>query len=141
LQAKFRLLWAGALVGATWAAWHLPLVWLEGAAQKGSSFLLFALMVLPLAVMFSWVFNRSNGGLLLPLVFHTSINVVSYLVVPEVLGALTGSAAMTACFLVVLWIAAASLVFFAGEKYPLRIWQTYGPPERGAREGSSQQFG
>ena len=111
LQERMAPFWASWVVGIVWVAWHVPLVWLEGAAQKGESILAFALLVLPLTFVFTWVFSASGGGLLLPLVLHTSINTVSYVVAPQVLGPLEDDRVLARCLTGVLWMAAALLVW------------------------------
>jgi membrane protease YdiL (CAAX protease family) len=117
LQRRMAPLWAALLVGAVWTAWHMPLVWLEGSAQKGASMVGFALAVLPLAVVFAWLFNRSGGSLLLPLAFHTSINSVSYLVEPEVLGPLKDDHVMSNCFIGALWMGAVLVTFLDRRRF------------------------
>ena len=111
LQARMAPFWASCVVGLVWVTWHVPLVWLEGAAQKGESILAFAALVLPLTFVFTWVLSASGGGLLLPLVLHTSINTVSYVVVPQVLGPLEHDPVLSRCLTGVLWAAAALLVW------------------------------
>jgi membrane protease YdiL (CAAX protease family) len=117
LQVRMAPFWASCAVGVVWVTWHVPLVWLEGAAQKGESILAFALLVLPLTFVFTWAFNAANGSLLLPLVLHTSINTVSYVVVPQVLGPLAEDAVLTRCFTGVLWAAALLLVWRSRRRF------------------------
>lgn len=71
---------ASLLVAAGWLTWHIPLFWLEGAAQKGGSLVLFALAVLALSFLFTGVFLESGGSLLAVLLLHTGINAPSLLV-------------------------------------------------------------
>lgn len=78
LERRGRL-GASLAVAAMWFAWHVPLFWLEGAAQKGSSILVFAVLVAANAVIFTWVYVGSGGSLLSVLLLHTSINTWSYL--------------------------------------------------------------
>lgn len=110
LEARMAPLWAALLVGIAWSAWHAPLVWLEGASQRGASIVAFALAVVPLAIVFAWVLHRSGGSLLLPLALHTSINTVSFVVEPEVLGALKDDPSLGHGFVAVCWVAAAALL-------------------------------
>jgi membrane protease YdiL (CAAX protease family) len=62
------------VIAVMWLVWHLPLFWLEGAAQKGSSIALFAVAVLAFAIVFTWFWIRTAGNLWLAITIHTSIN-------------------------------------------------------------------
>jgi len=62
------------VISLMWLVWHLPLFWLEGAAQKGSSIALFAVAVLAFAIIFTWLWIRTGGNLWLAITIHTSIN-------------------------------------------------------------------
>lgn len=83
LQEKFGPLFGTFILGALWALWHLPL-WLltpgyggagNGLLGIGIPFLKYAGSVLGSAIIYTWLFNRSNGSLLLAMLFHASINV------------------------------------------------------------------
>lgn len=80
LQRKLKPLYASLIIGIVWACWHLPLFFIPGTSQHGSSFYLFLLMVTCYAIQFTWVYNRTNGSLIFPILFHTSINVSSGLI-------------------------------------------------------------
>jgi membrane protease YdiL (CAAX protease family) len=80
LQARFGPLLASGGVAVVWLLWHLPLFWLEGAAQQGGSILLFGLSVLAFSLLFTWVYNRTDGSLLMAILLHTGINTASFLV-------------------------------------------------------------
>lgn len=76
---------ASAWIAAMWLVWHLPLFWLEGAAQSGGSVALFAVMVAASAVLFTWFWMRTGGNLWLAVLLHNGINFPSFgleLVVP-----------------------------------------------------------
>ena len=127
LQERMNPFWACSAVGLIWTAWHVPLVWLEGAAQKGESILAFGLMVMPMAFVFGWVYNRSGGSLLLQLLLHTSINTVSYMIVPVVFGWMKGDELLDICFICTLWGAAASLVLFSRRTFFKKSCNGSGP--------------
>ena len=65
------------VIGVMWLVWHLPLFWLEGAAQEGSSIALFAVAVFAVAIVFTWFWIRTEGNLWLAITMHTSINFTS----------------------------------------------------------------
>jgi membrane protease YdiL (CAAX protease family) len=78
LERRGRL-GASLVVAVMWFIWHVPLFWIEGAAQKGSSIPVFAILVLANAVIFTWVYVGSGRSLLSVLLLHASINTWSYL--------------------------------------------------------------
>jgi uncharacterized protein len=75
---------ASLVVAAMWALWHLPLFWMPGAAQEGTSFLWFVLLVSAFSILTTWIYLRSGGSLLAAIAFHQSINFCTYLL-PTVL--------------------------------------------------------
>lgn len=77
---------ASATIAAMWLVWHLPLFWLEGAAQSGGSIALFAVLVAASAVLFTWFWLRTGGNLWLAVLLHNGINFPSFgleLVIPD----------------------------------------------------------
>lgn len=67
-----------AVVAGMWLLWHLPLFWMEGAAQEGSSIALFAGMVAAYAVIFTWLYRATAPSLVPVLLLHTSVNVLGF---------------------------------------------------------------
>ena len=80
LQPRLGPLAASAVIAVVWFVWHMPLFWLEGAAQRGESLPLFGITILTFAVLFTWVYNRTGGSLLMAILFHTGTNTPSFLV-------------------------------------------------------------
>jgi membrane protease YdiL (CAAX protease family) len=78
LLERRGMLGASLVVFAMWFAWHVPLFWLEGAAQKGSSIPVFALLVLASSVIFTWTYVGTGGSLLAVLLLHASINTFGF---------------------------------------------------------------
>lgn len=80
--------WLASLVlGLLWATWHLPLLWTPGRALYGQPFWLLLLDLLAKAIIFTWVFLRTRGSVLVAVLFHATANVFG--VTPRV--AATGS--------------------------------------------------
>lgn len=88
LQRRFDPLLASVILAALWGFWHLPLhltgyyrdvfgTPLNGIIQQ-------LLSTFPLAVIFTWLYNRSHGSLLIMVMLHTSINVTSGIVTPAI---------------------------------------------------------
>jgi membrane protease YdiL (CAAX protease family) len=69
---------ASLIVAAMWAVWHLPLFWMPGAEQEGTSFAWFVLFVSAFSILTTWIYLRSGGSLLAAIAFHQSINVSTY---------------------------------------------------------------
>jgi membrane protease YdiL (CAAX protease family) len=105
---------ASAVIALIWFAWHIPLFWLEGAAQKGESILNFAVSTTAFAFLFTWLYLKSRGSLFLAILFHTSINFVSAVLVPALLAAWQKDA--SSVILLALFAAAAVLVVVLDRK-------------------------
>lgn len=88
LQMIYGTLWASMMIGVMWSFWHLPLVWVSGSYQESrpplAYMLVFTLTILPLSILFTWLYNRTRGSLLLASLFHAAINVTeSALIIRE----------------------------------------------------------
>jgi uncharacterized protein len=70
LQKRYRPLRASLILAVIWALWHWPFL------MVGPLDMLFYLLlaVAPLAILFTAVFNRTRGSLLIIILFHVSIN-------------------------------------------------------------------
>jgi membrane protease YdiL (CAAX protease family) len=73
LAGRVGLGWASVIVGAVWAAWHLPLFFLPEADTFGQSFVAYLLVVSALSVAMAWLFWRT-GSLLVTMLMHAAIN-------------------------------------------------------------------
>ena len=78
LQAIYGALRASLALGVLWGLWHLPLVWVGGSYQESRSpltyMLVFTVTILPISVLFTWLYDRTQGSLLLASLFHAAIN-------------------------------------------------------------------
>lgn len=74
LQASHSALTSSLLVGVVWVGWHAPLFVVPGVIQTDLGPLPFLLQGLALAVLFTWLYNSTNGSLLLVVVFHGAVN-------------------------------------------------------------------
>lgn len=88
LQALYGAFCASMILGVLWAMWHLPLVWVRGSYQETSTpfpyMLVFTVTILPISVLFTWIYNSTKGSLLIASLFHAAINVTeSVLVIRE----------------------------------------------------------
>jgi uncharacterized protein len=76
LQSKWSALVASLILSVFWAGWHLPLI-LSGPTPWP-----LLLQVIPLAILFTWVYNGTNGSLFIALVFHASYDALGEFVYP-----------------------------------------------------------
>lgn len=78
LNQNFRR--ANVLLGVVWAGWHAPLFWAAtGTAISGMpvtvwSITMFVMAVIGSTVVYSWVFQRTNGSILIAVLLHLSLN-------------------------------------------------------------------
>ncbi|MBP1643261.1 MAG: family intrarane metalloprotease [Acidobacteria bacterium] len=77
LLRRMSPLGASLVLGVVWGLWHLPIDLVAGFGVTGPSAILARIVfVLPVAVLFTWFYLRSNGSLLVAILLHTSINVM-----------------------------------------------------------------
>jgi len=67
---------AGLLLGAIWAVWHLPLFYIEGVSQYGTSFWIFSIGVLGISLTLTWFYNRTES-ILICVIYHAAANMVA----------------------------------------------------------------
>jgi membrane protease YdiL (CAAX protease family) len=83
MQRRYGSLRGSVLLGVLWAFWHLLSFFLpsHGGGPNVSfaailiNFLVFSLMVVALTVIFTWVFNHTQGSIFIASLVHTAINV------------------------------------------------------------------
>ncbi|MCE7995125.1 MAG: CPBP family intramembrane metalloprotease [Roseivirga sp.] len=121
LQKKYSALTSSLIIGVAWCFWHTPLFWAPGGTLISghevtilavSKYLLFAC---GLSVIFTWIFNRSKGSVLLSVVFHTMANAsLPFLLFPYA----NANAVYSISWLMIIpvWIVAISLLFFYGHR-------------------------
>jgi membrane protease YdiL (CAAX protease family) len=103
---------AGSIVlGVIWALWHLPLFFVREADKHGQSFFLYTLQVTAISVAIAWLYQRTNGSLLLTMLMHSAINQTKD-IVPSQLDGATNSFTFNAS--VVGWLTVAVLWSGAG---------------------------
>ena len=72
LQDRHGPLMATAVLAVMWAAWHLPNVLFGG--WTGLSFSLWLVQCLACAFIYTWVYNRTGGSILMVALLHGAIN-------------------------------------------------------------------
>jgi len=73
LQARTSAFSASLILGVLWGIWHLPLYLTEGHPLSEVFFVWTLLGIVADAVLFTWIFNNTEGSLLVVLLFHASI--------------------------------------------------------------------
>lgn len=78
LQARCSALVSSLILGLVWGLWHWPRFWHPGSGNEFSFCLVHNVAA---AVLFTWVFNSTNGSLLLVTLFHAAAN-TAYVFLP-----------------------------------------------------------
>jgi membrane protease YdiL (CAAX protease family) len=102
LMDRFSPFVTSLLISIIWFAWHLPLFWLEGAAQEGSSIFEFELSLIAMSFLFTLLYIKSKGSLFQAILFHTVINYISAVMIPTILPASENNKAFGNIFMAVL---------------------------------------
>jgi membrane protease YdiL (CAAX protease family) len=105
LQIRLSPLVAGVVVGVAWAAWHLPLQ-LRGAYEESMGTGWWGVGVrfvsqVAVSVIFTWIFNQSNGSLLVVVVLHTSLNNTAGYWLPSSIGFQAGVGVLATALVVI----------------------------------------
>ncbi|MEX0852172.1 MAG: CPBP family intramembrane glutamic endopeptidase [Bauldia sp.] len=87
LQARQTALVASLIIGVVWAFWHVP-KYLTAGDPHDLPFWFFAITMIANAILYTWVFNKTRGSLLLMLLLHAGVNtgVVMLPIMPVVVG-------------------------------------------------------
>jgi membrane protease YdiL (CAAX protease family) len=106
LQSKYTPLVASLIIGVIWASWHLPELISEPSGQRPP--VQFVVAVVAQSVVYAWLYNGTNGSVLLTLLIHGVDNTIFRFLAPIALG---GAAfGQFWWFRAVLWCAAAVAV-------------------------------
>jgi membrane protease YdiL (CAAX protease family) len=76
LQVRRSALSASLIVGMVWSAWHLPLFFIEGTWQAEAvglgtqRFWLYILAIVVESILYTWIYNSTNGSTLAAILFH-----------------------------------------------------------------------
>jgi membrane protease YdiL (CAAX protease family) len=81
LQRRLDAMWAALVVGVIWALWHLPELISDPTRQRPP--LQFLLWALALSVIFTWLYNSTNGSLPIVIICHGAIDTAGRYLLPE----------------------------------------------------------
>jgi uncharacterized protein len=113
LQQRHSPLVASVIIGLVWALWHVP-KYLTAGDPHDLPFWFFTLNMLASAILYTWVFNRTGGSLLLVLLLHAAVN--TGIVMLPIMPAVVGDARPLIIAYILQDIAAAAVVAVAGVK-------------------------
>jgi hypothetical protein len=98
LLKRHSALASSLIIAAFWVLWHIPI----SPILNGVSFpWLFLLEVIPLCILFSWLYINSHGSILLVVLLHVVSNTVVYVL------NIPGSASLWAIYVGMNWLLAA----------------------------------
>jgi membrane protease YdiL (CAAX protease family) len=84
LRRTYGALSSALVIGAVWAAWHLPELVSEPAGQLPA--LPFLLVVLSQSVILAWLYHSTRGSLPIVIIFHAAFNTYGRYVLPAFAG-------------------------------------------------------
>lgn len=112
LQTRFNALNSSLILGILWWLWHLPLVFIQGKFMV-NSLVLFAVLMIEIvltSILFTWIYNNTNGSVLATLLFHTAMNWSIWVVLPG----MKVNAAIIGITVLILFAVVAIIVLISG---------------------------
>ncbi|HSK99141.1 MAG TPA: type II CAAX endopeptidase family protein [Rubrobacteraceae bacterium] len=125
LQARYGALVSSVILGVLWALWHLPLFFNPHTHYSNLPFVLQVAFQIPVAILFTWVFNSTGGSVLMAILLHAVLNASSRLwnVLPEysveppsAAEAAAQTVHINLMMTIVLWVAAVVVVLIYGPR-------------------------
>lgn len=85
LQRKHSALTSSLVVGAFWALWHWPHFAVKNSAMAANyhNFLWFTIATILDSISYTWLYNSTNGSLLIASLYHASTNTVNLILFAE----------------------------------------------------------
>lgn len=77
LLQRYSPVTSSLIVGIIWAVWHLPNFLMPSFPHYGLPFSAFALMTIAFSMLFTWFHLRTNGSLVVAVIFHAALNLFS----------------------------------------------------------------
>ena len=105
LQSHFNALASSLILGFFWWLWHLPAIFIPGRFMTNNILVFLALLVVIVltSVLFTWVYNETEGSVLAVILLHTAMNWSMWLVMPSMQMDLATSGLMIAFLAIALW--------------------------------------
>lgn len=85
LQEKHSALVSSLILGTVWSLWHLPTFFIPDSYQASlgigtPAFWLFMIGIVPLSLLFTWVYNNTSRSTLAVILFHAMVNFTGELI-------------------------------------------------------------
>ncbi len=79
LQQKYSALYSSFIVGIFWAIWHWPHFVVKDSEMASSyyNFFFFVISVLVGSIIYTWLYNSSNGSFTIVTLYHASYNAIA----------------------------------------------------------------
>lgn len=79
LQEKFNVATAAIFVGLIWIFWHIPLFFYDEYFSHLGAFQIFgwACFIIINSIIFAWLYNASGENLIIPILFHSSVDLMT----------------------------------------------------------------
>ena len=77
LQAGYSALVSSLILGVLWALWHLPLFFNPATGYYFTPFWVYLVFLLPLPIVYTWIFNSTGGSVLIVMILHAVMNASS----------------------------------------------------------------
>jgi uncharacterized protein len=135
LQARYGALVSSVILGVLWALWHLPVFFNPDTHYSNLPFVLQLAFQIPLAILFTWVFNSTGGSVLMAILLHAVLNASGRLwnTIPEysveppsAAEAAAQTVHINIVMTIVMWISAVVVVLIYGprnlSRRPGRCW-------------------
>jgi hypothetical protein len=125
LQARYDALVSSAILGAMWTLWHLPLFFNPDTLYSNLPFVMQLAIQIPLAILFTWVFNSTGGSVLTAMLLHAVYNAAGqlWMIVPEystrpssAAEAVAGTVHINLMSAIALWVAAVVVILVYGSR-------------------------
>jgi membrane protease YdiL (CAAX protease family) len=78
LQARHSPLVASLVLSVFWAIWHAPAYFGGFAAQSLEDTIVEWMFVVPVTIVFTWLYNRASGSLLVTALLHPAMNTATH---------------------------------------------------------------
>ena len=81
-QAKWSALVSSLVLGPIWTCWHIQAFFIPGLPLYQRNFWVYALWVILMSIVYTWIFNNTKGSVLAAALIHASMNTPVFLI-PE----------------------------------------------------------
>ena len=113
LLKKYSALTASLVLGTIWAVWHLPYAMTVGTSMSEHPFLYFVPGIIASSILSTWIYNNTNGSILMVILFHATGN-LCYVVLPVFFPGVSSAGSLTT---IIQWLVVLIVILVEGPKY------------------------